>query len=224
MYVADHKKQNVFVFEPGHTVPNVYFHSDEFHQPNDLAIADDGTLYASDPCFGCGTGRIWRITRGPDGKGRGRIMPSERNMGVTNGLDLSPDGKTLYVSESNTRQIWAYQIDGTKLRLPRLLETFGGSDLDGLRTDIDGRIFVAHQVGDNAPPEVKGTVAVLKSDGTLVREVKLLGRTPTNLAFGGADGRTVFVTQAKEGVIEAFRVDRPGREYCQLASAASCPP
>jgi DNA-binding beta-propeller fold protein YncE len=49
MYVADFKKHNVFVFESGQSEPRVYFHSDQFHQPNDLAIAADGTLYASDP-------------------------------------------------------------------------------------------------------------------------------------------------------------------------------
>ena len=36
-------------------------------------------------------------------------------MGVTNGIDLSPDGKTLYVGESKTREIWAYRVDGANL-------------------------------------------------------------------------------------------------------------
>jgi streptogramin lyase len=44
MYVADFKQHNVLVFERGQTTPSVYFHSDRFHQPNDLAIAADGTL------------------------------------------------------------------------------------------------------------------------------------------------------------------------------------
>ena len=51
MYIADFKKHNVWVIERGETTPRVYFHSDRFHQPNDLAIAADGTLYASDPRF-----------------------------------------------------------------------------------------------------------------------------------------------------------------------------
>ena len=49
MYVADYKKHNVWVITAGETTPSVYFHSDRFNQPNDLAIAADGTLYASDP-------------------------------------------------------------------------------------------------------------------------------------------------------------------------------
>ena len=42
-------------------------------------------------------------------------MPSDRKMTTTNGIDLSPDGKTLYVGESETREIWAYRIDGGRL-------------------------------------------------------------------------------------------------------------
>ena len=212
MYVADFKKHNVLVFERGQTVPLVYFHSDRFNQPNDLTVAADGTLYASDPSFSRRTGQIWRITRGPDGKGRGEVMSSERHMGITNGLDLSPDGATLYVSESGTPEVWAYQLKGAMLTAPRLVRKFEAFDLDGLRTDLDGRIFVTRPLN--------GTVAVLAPDGTLVREIPLRGKEPTNLTFGGSDGKTVFVTQRQGRFIEAFRVDRPGREPCLQVSDA----
>jgi signal peptidase len=140
MYVADFKKHTVWVIERGETTPQVYFHSDRFNQPNDLAIAADGTLYASDPRFASpASGQIWRITRGADGKGQGEVMSSARRLGVTNGIDLSPDGATLYVSESNSRQVWAYRLDGSKLLDPRLVRTFTEFEFDGLRTDIDGR-------------------------------------------------------------------------------------
>jgi signal peptidase len=217
MYVADFKRNNVFVIELGHTTPQVYFHSDKFNQPNDLAIAADGTLYASDPKFGNGTGQIWRITRGPDGKANGAVMSSEREMGTTNGIDLSPDGETLYVSESTTREVWSYRLDQAKLAMPRLVKRFDGpprSELDGLRTDADGRIFVARPGN--------GTVAVLAPEGNLVREIALKGRTPSNLTFGGPDGKTVFVTQVDGRFIETFRVDRPGREPCMQIGHAIC--
>jgi sugar lactone lactonase YvrE len=220
MYVADFKKHNVLVFERGQRVPRVYFHSGHFNQPNDLAVAADGTLYVSDPSFRKGTGQIWQITRTPDGKGRGEVMTSDRKMGITNGIDLSPDGATLYVSESNTPQdcsrapsaarcVWAYHLEGTTLTGRRLIKKFARFDLDGLRTDVDGRIFVTRPGN--------GTVAVLAPDGTLVREIVLRGKEPTNLTFGGPDGKTVFVTQRQGGFIESFRVDRPGREPCLQA-------
>jgi signal peptidase len=188
-------------------MPQVYFHSDRFNQPNDLAIAADGTLYASDPRFSSPAGgQIWRITRGADGKGQGEVMSSTRRLGVTNGIDLSPDGATLYVSESNSRQVWAYRLDGSKLLDPRLVRSFADFEVDGLRTDVDGRIYLARLSA--------GKIAIIAANGTLEREVPLSGKQPTNLTFGGPDGKTVFVTQKEGRFIEAFRVDRPGREPC----------
>ncbi len=70
-------------------------------------------------------------------------MSSTRRLGVTNGIDLSPDGATLYVSESNSRQVWAYRLDGSKLLDPRLVRGFADFEVDGLRTDVDGRIYLA---------------------------------------------------------------------------------
>jgi sugar lactone lactonase YvrE len=214
MFIADYKKHNILVIEPGTSVPQVYFHSDQFHQPNDLAVARDGTLFASDPAFPH-SGQIWRIVRQPDGKGRGEIMSSERpKMGATNGIDLSPDATTLYVSESDTREVWAYRLDGAKLTSARLVKKFDAFELDGLRTDVGGRIFVARPLA--------GKIAILAPDRApdtiLVREVELQGKVPTNLTFGGPDGRTVFVTQREGGFIETFRTDKPGREPCLQAS------
>ena len=65
-----------------------------------------------------------------------------------------------------------------------------------------------------------GTVAVLSPAGEIKREILLLGKEPTNLTFGGPDGKTVFVTQSQGGFVETFRVDRPGREPCLQVSAA----
>jgi len=207
MYVADYKQHTIWVVERGETTPKIYFHSDRFNQPNDLAVAADGTLYASDPRFASPAGgQIWRITRDADGKGRGEVMSSPRRLGVTNGLDLSPDGATLYVSESNSRQVWAYRLDGNKLLDPRLVRSFADFEVDGLRTDVDGRIYLARLSA--------GKIAIIGADGSLQREVAVNGKQPTNLTFGGTDGKTVFVTQKEGRFIEAFRVDRPGREPC----------
>jgi sugar lactone lactonase YvrE len=219
MFVADYKGHNVFVFDSGQIEPRVYFHSDKFNQPNDLTLARDGTIYASDPSWKRRDGQVWRLAVGSDGQVQGEVMGSERKMGTTNGIDLSPDGRTLYVGESETRELWAYGIDGPRLVAPRLIKRFEDFSLDGLRTDVEGRIFVARIL--------KGTVAVLSPDGKLEREIVLRAKEPTNLAFGGPDGKTVFVTQRQGGFIEAFRTDRPGREFClQKAQGAdrSCRP
>lgn len=205
MYLADYRRHNIFVFDPGADTPKLYFHSSDFSQPNDLAMARDGTLFASDPNFARHTGRVWRIDRAADGA-TGAPMHSARPMGEANGIDLSPDGATLYVSETDTREIWAYQIDGNALTHPRLVVRFPTSRLDGLRTDRAGRLFVARPGN--------GTVAIVSPAGDILREVQLQGQYPTNLTFGGRDGRSVFVTQVDGGFIEAFKSDVPGREPC----------
>ena len=206
MFVADYKKHNIFLVSSDGKQVETYFHSDDFNQPNDMTIANDGTIYASDPHWKQRDGQIWRIARSADGTVAGEKMTADRKMSTTNGIDLSPDGKTLYVGESDTREIWSYRIDGPRLLSPKLVKKFDDFGIDGLRTDTEGNLLVARIL--------KGTIAVLTPQGKLKREIKLSAAEPTNLAFGGDDGKTVFVTQRKGGFIESFRTDRPGREYC----------
>jgi sugar lactone lactonase YvrE len=212
MFVADYKKHNIFLVSSDGKDIKTYFHSDDFNQPNDLTVAADGTIYASDPHWKRHDGQIWRISKSPSGEAIGEKMTAERKMSTTNGIDLSPDGKTLYVGESDTREIWAYRIDGARLLSPRLVKRFPDFDIDGLRTDTDGNLFVARIL--------KGTIAELSPQGTLRREIRLTAPEPTNLAFGGTDGKTIFVTQRKGGFVESFRTDHPGREFsCRVCPA-----
>jgi sugar lactone lactonase YvrE len=211
MFVADYRKHNILLVGADGTQVETWFHSDEFNQPNDLTIAADGTIYASDPHWKRHDGQIWRISKSADGTVGGEKMTADRPMSTTNGIDLSPDGKTLYVGESDTREIWSYRIDGSRLVAPKLIKRFDDFGIDGLRTDTGGNLFVARIL--------KGTIAVLTPAGKLTREIKLSAKEPTNLAFGGSDGKTIFVTQRQGGFVESFRTDRPGRESCLQACA-----
>ncbi|MBW7961991.1 SMP-30/gluconolactonase/LRE family protein [Bradyrhizobium sp. BR 10261] len=206
MFIADFKKHNIFAIPKGGTEPAVWFHSDEMNQPNDITIARDGTIYASDPNWRGREGHIWRIAKAADGVVQGQIMSAPRAMGTTNGIDLSPDGKTLYVGESSNGQVWSYSIRGSELTDAKLVKTFQPDTIDGLRTDVAGRLYVARIL--------KGTIALMKPSGVVEREITLKAKEPTNLAFGGSDGKTVFVTQRQGGFIESFRTDQQGREYC----------
>jgi sugar lactone lactonase YvrE len=211
MFVADYRKHNIFLVSPDGKDVETYFHSDDFNQPNDMTIATDGTIYTSDPHWKRHDGQVWRVRKSADGSVVGERMTADRPMSTTNGIDLSPDGKTLYVGESDTREIWSYRIDGTRLLSPRLVKRFDDFDIDGLRTDTAGNLFVARIR--------KGTIAVLSPQGKLKREVTLKAKEPTNLAFGGHDGKTIFVTQRQGGFVESFRTDHPGREACFRACA-----
>src|SRR6185295_9126537 len=119
--------------------------------------------------------RIWRIARDVQGKVVGEIMTAQGlttpAMGTTNGLDLSPDDKTLYVAESNTKKIQAYCIDGTTLVFERTVIPLPGSDPDGLRTDAQGRIYVAQNGGKS--------VARFKPDGSELLSIKTNGARPS---------------------------------------------
>src|SRR6266702_1202506 len=74
MFIADYKKHNIFTISKGATEPVVWFHSDEMNQPNDITIARDGTIYASDPNWKGREGHIWRIVKGSDGSVQGQVM------------------------------------------------------------------------------------------------------------------------------------------------------
>src|SRR6266567_1461017 len=186
MFIADYKKHNIFAIPKGATEPVVWFHSDEMSQPNDITIARDGTIYASDPNWKGREGHIWRIAKAADGSVQGQVMTAPRAMGTTNGIDLSPDGNAL----TDAKLVKAFQPD----------------TIDGLRTDVAGRLYVARIL--------KGTIALMKPNGAVEREIALRAKDPTNLAFGGSDGKTVFVTQRQGGFIESFRTDQQGREHC----------
>ncbi|MCW0400664.1 Virginiamycin B lyase [Xanthomonas sacchari] len=200
MYVADYGQHRILRIALRSKRIEVYATLPGAFQPNDIAMAPDGTLYASDPDWKHDGGQLWRIDRDRS------AHLIETGMGTTNGIEVSPDGKRLYVNESVQRRIWVYDraADGA-VSNKRLFASFDDAGLDGMRCDIDGNLYVARYDA--------GKVIVLAPDGTLLHEVATKGRKPTNLAFGGADGRDVDVTLQDRGAIETFRSDRPGREH-----------
>src|SRR5262249_21705349 len=197
MYVADYVEHKVLSIDPKTKKVSVFAHEPKMNQPNDLAIAPDGTLYASDPDWNKGTGQVWMI----DSKGRTKRVAEK--MGTTNGIEVSPDVKTLYVNESVQRNVWAFPINkGGTLGEKKLLKKFDDHGFDGMRCDVDGNLYVTRYG--------KGTVAVVSPRGEVVREIDVLGKHPSNLCFGGPDGKTVYVTEVDGKRLVQFRTDRPG--------------
>jgi gluconolactonase len=203
LYVADYVEHNVLRIHPQTREIKIHAHNPHFNQPNDLTLATDGTLFASDPNWKEGTGQIWRID--PDGSTH-RLA---EGMGTTNGIELSPDGTRLYVNESVQRNLWFFTVTATKtLSHKQLLRRFADFGFDGMRCDVDGNLYVTRHG--------KGTIVKLSPSGEILTEIKIPGENPTNLCFGGEDGRTVYVTEAKQGRLIQFRVDRPGLEFARL--------
>lgn len=200
MYIADYTAHNVLRIDTETRSIDVYAHHPEMNQPNDIAITKSGVIYASDPNWKDGTGQLWMV-----GKDR-KPVRLEAGMGTTNGIEVSTDEKHLYVNESVQRKVWVYDIqsDGGVTN-KRLFHEFSDHGMDGMRCDDEGNLYIARYGA--------GTVAVLSKQGELIREIELSGNYPTNVAFGGSDGKTVFVTMQKRGAIEAFRSDYAGRLF-----------
>jgi len=200
MLIADYTNHNILKVDMVSKQLSVYAHDSMMNQPNDIAIDSKDRLYASDPNWKDSTGRIWRI----DTDGKTTVL--EDNMGTTNGIEVSPDEKTLYVNESVQRKVWAYDLspDGS-VSNKRLLIEFPDFGMDGMRCDIDGSLYITRHG--------KGVVAKVSSKGQLLKEIIMQGKKPSNIAFGGPDGRTAYVTLQDRGNVETFRVETPGREW-----------
>ena len=200
MYIADYTNHNVLKVDMDTRDISVHAHEPTMNQPNDLAIGANDILYASDPNWAETTGQIWRVDR--DGK----VTLLETDMGTTNGIEVSPDEKVLYVNESAQRTVWAYDLSSEgEISNKRLLIQFPDFNMDGMRCDIEGNLYITRHG--------KGTVAKLSPAGEVLLEVQLTGKLCSNIAFGGTDGRTCYVTMADRGNVEVFRADLPGRSW-----------
>lgn len=203
LFVADWKRHVIHVVDPATKQIRSHASDSRMHQPNDLALARDGTIYASDPDWKKRkSGRIWKVA--PDGK----VAVLLEGLKTPNGLDLSPDGSKLYFSDSTDQTISTVDLSGRggakDLKAERLIKFKKGS-VDGLKVDARGVIHVARIEA--------GVVAAISPEGKQLGETKLLGRDPTNLAFGGDDGRSVFVTQKDGRLVETYRASEPGRSH-----------
>jgi sugar lactone lactonase YvrE len=200
MFIADYTNHNVLKVDMNTREISVHAHEPTMNQPNDLAIGANDILYASDPNWSASTGQIWRVDTD------GNVTLLEADMGTTNGIEVSPDEKLLYVNESAQRNVWAYDLSPEgEISNKRLLIQFPDFNMDGMRCDIEGNLYITRHG--------KGTVAKLSPAGEVLLEVQLTGKLCTNIAFGGTDGRTCYVTMADRGNVEVFRADLPGRSW-----------
>lgn len=202
-YVADFTGHNVLKVDLTNKQVSVHCNEPKMNQPNDLAITQKGHIFCSDPNWKEGTGQVWHVS--PEGKAR-IIAP---NMGTTNGIDISPDEKTLYVNESVQRNVWAFDLaaDGT-LSNKRLLHQFSDGGMDGMRCDAKGNLYITRHG--------KGEVAVVSPEGKVIKTIKTKGKSVSNICFGGKKGRTCYITLQDRGCLETFQADAPGREWVMM--------
>ena len=209
MLIADYVGHNLLAVNTQGQI-RVFAHNHAMNQPNDIVISDTGTIYASDPAWTSNSGQLWRINTD------GSTERLESDMGTTNGIELSPDGRVLYINESVQRVVWAYDVDASgALSNKRELYRFTDFGMDGMSTDIGGNLYSARYCA--------GNIAVRSRAGKLLRQIPLTGQHPTNITFGGSDGKRAFVTMQKRGNIESFLTEIPGSDWRKQQNTKSSP-
>jgi endoglucanase len=205
--------------------------------PNDLALSKNGFLYLSGQDWASSKGALWLCK--PSSANSGVALLLEGGMGRTNGIALSPDDKTLYLTEANGspvlhasfaggQRIWKYSInsDGS-VGMKTLFYDFAldplvpeaNIDSDGMRTDDHGNLYVTRNGG--------GKIMVFSPEGRLEKEIKLSNVVSvTNMAFGGADGSWIYAVGrcgsaswgTGDGCLDILANDHAGREWTWFRS------
>lgn len=189
--------------------------------PNDLVVDAEGGIWFTD----LGHIGLHEIQRGsvcylPAGSTLAKTVVAP--MLTPNGIGLSPDGKTLYVAETITARVWAFDVCAPgeldigdfatrSLRPGRLLYASDcDCNFDSLAVEADGNICVATiGVAGKEAPGGAG-ITVISPSGELVERVYLPDRGTTNLCFGGKDMRTAYITQSRTGKLLAMHWPRRG--------------
>lgn len=183
-----------------------------YNSPNDVVVDPAGRIWFTDPLYAPDRSimeheheAVYRI----DTDGKVTRVITQPAIGRPNGLAITPDGKTLYVIDSNyirpdgNRKIWAFDVlpDGTPAKQRQVFDFGRGRGGDGMRLDTQGNLWVA--AGISAPRTANESGDVPTAVYVISPEGKLLGRIPipedviTNLAFGGPDKKTLVVTAGK---------------------------
>jgi len=155
--------------------------------PNDIVVRKDGQVYFTDPAFG-----KQQDTRELDFFGVFHVTPKgelelvSKRKTRPNGIALSPNGKVLYVTDSDRYAVMAYDLDraGAASSERTIISEIDGIP-DGIRTDEKGNLYIAARA-----------ILVYTPEGKLQGSVQV-AETPSNLTFGEGDLESLFVTARK---------------------------
>ncbi len=194
-----------------------------FNSPNDLTVDSQGRIFFSDPRYGKRdnmelTEGVYRI----DAPGK-VVRVLDHEVDRPNGVLVSANGRYLYVADNNNntaggaRKLWRFDLhkDGSVNQASRklLFDWESSRGPDGLKEDNEGRLYVAGGInGRNAfesPDKYRGGVFVLTPNGKLERFIPIPVDEVTNVAFGGSDWKTLFITAG--GTLWSLELEVPGR-------------
>jgi gluconolactonase len=163
------------------------FEGKRLNAPNDIVVRKDGNIYFTDPAFGAQADSreldFYGIYHIPP---KGPLELIAKTEGRPNGIALSPNGKLLYVADSDERLIRAFDVapNGKATNGRTLISQIDGPP-DGIRTDEKGNIWVTCN-----------NVALYSPEGKFINKIDF-PETPRNLTFGDGDFSTLYVTALK---------------------------
>ena len=190
LYACEHGNRRVTRTEEDGRIVAVAssFEGKRLNSPNDIVVRSDGSVYFTDPPYGV-TPEEKELTF----NGVFRLAPEGElevlldDMVRPNGLAFSPDESTLYIADTHTLEIRACDVASNGgLSSPRrfaLMESDMEGGPDGMKVDVKGNLYCAGP----------GALWVYKPSGELVGTI-VGPQRPANLAFGGSDRRTLFLT------------------------------
>ncbi len=205
IFIADYKN-GIMQLDPdtGTVTPFVTrYRVEHFKAVNDLVFASNGDLYFTDQGL-TGlhdpTGRVFRV-RAADGQ----VDCLMSNIPSPNGLVLDLSETVLYVAVTRANAIWRLPLmpDGGVAKAGNFIQMSGGGGPDGMALDQEGNIAVAHLA--------TGAWLFSKQGIPLAWLVSCAGNHLTNMAYGGPDNRTLYMTESETGTILTARLDVPGR-------------
>lgn len=181
-----------------------------FNSPNDIAIDGKGRVYFTDPRYGDRSDMemtlegVYRI----DLDGSVKRILEQPTIQRPNGIAVTQDSARMYVIDScpipgGNRKVWAFDLDpqGNPSGQRLVYDFAPGRGGDGMRLDVEGDLYVAAGImtprGPHETAEVPPGVYVMTPEGRLLGRIPVPEDVITNLAFGGADGRTLYITAGK---------------------------
>lgn len=198
------------------------YEGQKYNSPNDICVDGNGRIYFTDPCYDdrsimeMDCDAVYRI----DGDGSVKRILTQPDIQRPNGIAVTQDSKHLYVVDScpvvgGNRKIWHFDLDDAgQPSNQTLVWDFGeGRGGDGMRLDINGNLYIAAGLttprGPHEAPTVPAGIYIVTPDGDMLGRIPVPEDTLTNLAFGGDDGRTIYITAGK--TIYTTRVNTPGQ-------------
>ena len=207
LFVADHKL-GLLAFDPKTARRETVLdrpHHEGFKGLNDLVFAANGDLYFTDQgqsAFEDPSGRVYRL------RASGELDLLFKGIAGPNGIVLSRDEKILYVAATRWNRIISMPLvpDYKGVSKCGIFIQLSGSPTgpDGMALDDEGNLAIVHAGF--------GTVWIFSRLGEPLYRIKsCAGMRTTNVAFGGPDRKTLFITEAEHGVILKARLPHPGK-------------